>query len=209
MKKIDRSDVINAPFIKPIIVIPNFFTSEECDTIIEDLNNPDKILSEDHAYGENGDFRISARNFALKFDTNKKLYNKVQSAMLKANKENFLYPNPKFPDPLFSSEYLKGDFRTLHHDGGYVDDLFYGKDDPAEYKKFRTRKLTTVIQLTDKDEYVGGRLKLPFYDNYLPEGFHEKGSMIIFAAHLLHHVEKVKSGTRYTLINFMCSDYKK
>jgi predicted 2-oxoglutarate/Fe(II)-dependent dioxygenase YbiX len=208
MEKISRSEPRKVEFIKPVVLIPNFLTDSELDLMEKILHEKSEndIKWIDDVHAEKGDYRISAINYELTEDGRaKKIITKVRKKILSVNKNNFKFPRPKFPDPLFVSHYFEGGFRTLHHDGGFVDEQFYGKDDEVQNKRFLNRRITCVIQLSDKNDYEGGELVIPFYEKFIDkEVFHKKGTMILFASHILHEVPPIKKGSRKSLITFMC-----
>jgi len=71
-----------------------------------------------------------------------------------------------------------------------------------------TRKLSTVVTLTDSSEYEGGELEFDLRN--LSEGTGNniitckeilpKGSIVVFPSHIWHRVKPVKKGTRYSLV---------
>ena len=70
------------------------------------------------------------------------------------------------------------------------------------------RKLTLVVQLTDAEEYKGGKLFLSIPNNIggISEpseveavDFNLKGSIIVFPSWTKHKVSEVTEGTRYSL----------
>ncbi|MCK6372011.1 MAG: 2OG-Fe(II) oxygenase [Gammaproteobacteria bacterium] len=84
-----------------------------------------------------------------------------------------------------------------------VDVLEYGLDGFFDWhvdigpKIFSTRKLTLVTSLTGPDDYQGGDLL--FADGGGPIRL-KQGTTAIFPSYLLHKVEPVTQGTRYTLV---------
>jgi PKHD-type hydroxylase len=61
-----------------------------------------------------------------------------------------------------------------------------------------SRKLTSVILLTDPSEYEGGALSLLIYPELIdiPK---TRGTMVVFPSWLLHQVSPVENGIRQTL----------
>lgn len=58
-----------------------------------------------------------------------------------------------------------------------------------------TRKLTTIIQLTDGNEYEGCTLNLPDWG----DAPREKGSAIVFPSYMYHKVSRITKGERHCL----------
>jgi PKHD-type hydroxylase len=88
------------------------------------------------------------------------------------------------------TSYSKGEFYNWH-----VDSTMNNND--------IDRKLTCVLQLSDKDDYEGGELQV------LHPGYHgmevapkEKGSLIVFDSRLAHRVKPIKSGRRISLVSW-------
>jgi PKHD-type hydroxylase len=71
----------------------------------------------------------------------------------------------------------------------------------ATDRKNFTRKLTTVIQLSDPNSYAGGEVKLygTVIDNEALVGQKDRGCAIMFPSDTLHEVTKVTAGIRYSL----------
>ena len=202
--KINRKEPTKAKFIKPVVVIPNFFTAKECREIIDLQNRVEKIEWTDFATGDNADYRIDAINYILSEHTNKELLLRLRSAILEANKNNFGFTDCRFPDPAYMVKYMKGGFRSLHSDGGYVDKHFYQKNVSKEMNRFLNRKLTAIVQLSDPTkDYTGPGLNIPFFETDLPKTWQKRGTLIVYAAHLLHSVGPIESGHRYSLATFM------
>lgn len=63
------------------------------------------------------------------------------------------------------------------------------------------RKLSVVVQLTDPDEYEGGEFKFKYVEQ--PEGFNNKGSVLVFPSYLEHCVTPVTKGTRHSLVTWI------
>lgn len=62
------------------------------------------------------------------------------------------------------------------------------------------RRLSLVLQLSNKDSYTGGRLEL---EAGLPEEqFREQGDLIVFASSVRHRVTPVTEGARHSLVTW-------
>jgi len=108
-----------------------------------------------------------------------------------ANFANFKYNISEFESLQFLS-YEEGMFYVVHNDvSPYVKDISH------------RRKLTVIIQLSDKNDYTGGDVIL--YDSGLnPEIMsREKGTIIVFNSAITHCVSKVITGTRYSLCGWL------
>ena len=116
-----------------------------------------------------------------------------------ANRNAFGFDLKMFTEIQFT-EYSEKDLGTYdwHHDTAWVSP-----------KLFR-RKLSLVIQLTDPDEYEGGRFEISKDDCTEcpdPEKLKPKGTVIIFPSFLRHRVTPVTKGTRNSLVSWMEGPY--
>lgn len=87
-------------------------------------------------------------------------------------------------DPLVM-EYKAGDFFNLHADIGT------GQNS--------TRKLSLIAFLSPAGDYEGGQLVL---DTQQQDIVQTQGSALVFPAYLVHRVEPVTRGTRFTLVSW-------
>lgn len=91
-------------------------------------------------------------------------------------------------DPMQFAVYRRGDFFEWHKD-------------MLRVRRETIRKLSVVLQLSERASYRGGALE--FLDNdrgvYVPDGFAERGSVAVFATLLKHRVTPVKEGERRSL----------
>lgn len=63
------------------------------------------------------------------------------------------------------------------------------------------RKVSFVLQLSDPNSYEGGKLELRLPDgSSLPEGVHNRGSILVFPSFWKHRVTPVTRGVRYSLV---------
>jgi PKHD-type hydroxylase len=62
------------------------------------------------------------------------------------------------------------------------------------------RKLSIVIQLSDPSDYEGGNF---LFWNDSPEGFKERGSVLVFPSFRPHKVEPVTKGLRRSLVSWI------
>jgi len=66
-------------------------------------------------------------------------------------------------------------------------------------RRTSTRKLSMVVQLTDPEEYKGGKLQF-FLNRDIITAPKEKGTVIFFPSYLTHRVTKIEEGTRNSLV---------
>ena len=119
-------------------------------------------------------------------------FHKIQSASNKLNSKFFGFD----VEVLRTIQYTVYDDTNSHYDWHW--DSFVGNAlDNLEDEK--QRKLTSVLQLDDPDDYEGGTLEL-LPCGELKEVERKKGLMVTFPSFVLHRVTPVKSGTRRTLV---------
>lgn len=108
-----------------------------------------------------------------------------------ANQKNFFYDIKELSQVDFL-KYNEGMFYDTHVDTSL------NSDDPSS-----KRKLTIIVQLSDRSDYSGGEVYV--YDDrgeleLLPS---KKGTIIVFASNRLHKVDKIKSGVRYSIVSWL------
>jgi len=86
-------------------------------------------------------------------------------------------------------EYTTGGHYSWHHDVDFENES--GAD----------RKISTVVQLSDPSDYVGGDFEFSRIET--PQGFRTRGSVLCFVSYNTHRVTPLESGTRYSLVNWM------
>ncbi len=86
-------------------------------------------------------------------------------------------------------------------------------DCPHDIKKHgKVRKLSVTVSLTDPKEYKGGDFEFDFRTHkdvnkikfYKSKKIKPKGSIIVFPSYTWHRVLPVTSGTRYSLVAWVC-----
>lgn len=118
------------------------------------------------------------------------LYTRIETMALKANANAFGFDIAGFHEVQFT-EYSADNEGTY----GWHEDNNWTKDTPFD------RKMSMVIQLSDKEDYTGGKLMLTH--DPLPAGtFENQGDVIFFPAFNRHMVTPVKLGTRYSLVTW-------
>ena len=86
----------------------------------------------------------------------------------------------------------------------HVDKGFYEPHEDTDMPDINgmQRKLSFTIQLTDPRAYEGGHLVFPSVSDYDPSNVLEQGTAIIFPSYLVHGVQPVTSGVRYSLVGW-------
>jgi len=123
------------------------------------------------------------------------IYAKIETMALKANANAFGFDLAGFHEVQFT-EYNAEDSGTYN----WHEDNNWTLDKPFD------RKMSMVIQLSDKDSYTGGKLELTH--DPLPAGtFENQGDAIFFPAFNRHRVTPVKLGKRYSLVTWFLGNH--
>lgn len=115
------------------------------------------------------------------------IYNNLLNLAKRANREMWNFHITSMLDDLQFTEYNSSD------EGHYDWHLDFGG------RRTSTRKLSMVVQLSDPDDYEGGRLQFMINRDILDAPI-EKGTVIFFPSYLMHRVTRVESGMRNSLV---------
>jgi PKHD-type hydroxylase len=165
------------------VIYEDVFSPEECNMItgIKGYEEPSRIYTPDGPVVN------------LKYKDTK--------TIIISNDPNIVWVGSRLADILndANSKYFKFNINVM----GEVNMLNYKKDGILEWHtdygpgEVATRKLSVVAFLSDRKDYQGGQLVFFPEQPLIPQ---IQGSVIVFPAYLLHKVEPVTSGSRYTLI---------
>lgn len=170
------------------------FTPEECQWLVEyglthkpvtaTVGHGGKSVVDDH-------LRRSKVRWLSRTDPNMAtFYDRIECMALKSNANAFGFDIAGFHEVQFT-EYNADDSGTY----GWHEDNNWTKDTPFD------RKMSMVIQLSDKEAYTGGKLEL--VHDPLPAGtFENQGDVIFFPAFNRHRVTPVKLGVRHSLVTW-------
>jgi len=75
-------------------------------------------------------------------------------------------------------------------------------DDPTGFKQGPTRKLSSVLFLSDPKDYEGGELQICNSPENIITIEPKKGRMVFFPSFTIHRVNPVTKGIRYTAVNW-------
>lgn len=177
---------------KPVVVVPDFFTVEECLRLRNTLHKNCEAAQSDYTEGK----KVSWYD-AVDADKESALLLRTLNAVRKANRQNFKFdPRVFLAQTAYVNRYQGAtrDIRDWHTDLG---------GGSAEY---RLRKLTGVVQLSAFDEYEGGELVFDHYHALAADAQKialQQGSLIIFPAYEWHQINEVTSGDRYSFTLFV------
>ena len=108
-------------------------------------------------------------------------------AVADANRESFGFEIHEFQEPMQTARYAASE-------SGHFDWHMDVGDGPIAAR----RKATIVVQLSDPGEYDGGKLEING-DGRSRAAPVEQGSAIVFPSFVLHRVERVSHGERWSL----------
>jgi PKHD-type hydroxylase len=169
----------------------NAFTLEELDTIKTIGNSYPKQLAEVGG-GEDSqvsDYRKSEISWIPEEPNNQWLYDKITQYAISANKEMWNFDIWGYHDAL--------QFTNYYGDGGHYD--WHADLGPG----ISNRKLSVVLQLSDPKDYVGGELQMNTGGG-ITSVAKEYGSLCFFPSFVLHRVTPLTSGTRTSLVTWLC-----
>mgnify|MGYP005989910387 FL=1 len=145
------------------------------------------------------------RKSNIKFINPPWITNELKGVVAIANQEgNWNYQYSDNEDIQFT-EYKK----NQHY--GFHSDQF-----PTPFVKGRLkgliRKISMSVNLTDPSKYEGGEFLFRVsagngeYKTISPEGFREKGSIVVFPSFVIHTVKPVTKGKRHSLVMWTCGN---
>ncbi len=168
---------------------PELCSKKECQRILELAEGyPDK---EGMVTGEGGDpttkdrVRISTVKFGQPDEDNQWVFDKLETKIMEMNKV-YQFDLQGFFEGYQVAEYTDGGHYTYHMDIG-----------PGALS---ARKLSMTLQLSDADDYEGGDLRIITLPEPAPR---QQGTLTVFPSYLLHAVEPVKKGVRYSLVSWV------
>jgi PKHD-type hydroxylase len=200
---------INNPNIDPLCVSYDFFSKEDLKNIFNCTGDnefqPAKINDFDEQKVTKklkGKLDKKHRNCDVKIISLNEKTNWIYEKII--DKINFInYKNYnmilKFIEPL---NFLKYSYNEFEDDSGYYhihvdDDGLY-----SSHNYLIIRKLTFVVQLSEPQDYEGGKLFL-YYNQEKHESPNEFGSIIIFPSRIAHEVTPITKGNRYSLVGWI------
>lgn len=169
-----------------------FLSADECNSIINIGNSHSRQMS---CVNETNDIINSIRKnhvvFLKSLDAeNEWIFSKLASTVNSLNKQFWNF-DLKFLETLQFTIYDEpGDFYTAHMDMGH--------------NKVESRKLSIVVQLSEPDDYEGSNLQLHSCGGDFYNTIRDRGTLIAFPSYKVHQVTPLISGTRYSLVSWVC-----
>jgi PKHD-type hydroxylase len=173
----------------------DLFTEDEIDEIVKYCEEAPRIDGQIGAgAGEklDIDIRKSKVSFIERNEENNWFFSRIQAASNKLNSKFFGFDI----EVLNTMQYTVYDEEGSHYDWHW--DIYTGNA-LNNLEDIKQRKLTSVLQLDNPDDYEEGFLQLNSCGT-ISEVDRKKGYMVCFPSFLVHRVTPVKSGKRRTLV---------
>lgn len=163
---------------------PEVFSPEECERIIATPGKTNTSpLAEEIVHGQR--IRNSESTYLYSTPENEWIYQRLLGLLQRVNQESFHFHIDSF-SPLQRLKYTEGGHYNWHVDLGF--------------KELSNRKLSLVAFLSDPQTFKGGRLKMITGVQKRDELPQAQGTVVIFPSYVLHQVQPVLEGTRYSLV---------
>ena len=175
------------------IMVSEFLTKEECNIILDfSLKELELVPSKTFSDYTNGNVNTSIR------ESNQVFYPYYEKFPFLLEKMSKLLNQYIFVKG-FDLNFKKSEFQfTQYYPGGHFD---WHKDTTEKKIADYDRYCSLVIQLND--EYEDGDLELKLSDDSIMKVEKGIGNTIVFLSNIEHRVTGVKSGNRYTLVNWV------
>lgn len=190
------------------ISYPGYFSSEECDKIIEFGKKRLKTAT----LGPVDVLNEEVRKCEVAWINESWIFERISKAVSSANKDagwNWFYDTI---EPVQFTSYGLNEHYNWHSDWGSDFLSTYNCPNNPDYHG-KVRKISATINLVDGNEYDGGNLMFanPKYlhrnfgkngekELYDVEDIRSKGSIVIFPSFTYHKVSPVTKGRRYSLV---------
>ena len=192
---IDKNKVTVIDIPCPVVIIDEFYNSDEVDLIMHELNflTPNKLLPPEESGSAHSDGRMLKKNQGIFLDD---LYTEREvSNILKVNRKAFSNEVLNLlteTHPIFESyQYANKDCTLVSH---YRDDNYYEAHRDSSV-------FTTLSWFFNKPKpFEGGDLVLPDYNITIECKFNR---IVFMYGSTLHEVTKIKGDGRYCISNFV------
>ena len=179
--------------IDPWAFVGNLFTKEECEKIKEigdKLPKKEGLIFSDEEYKKDEVIRKGNISWINSSDPECDfIFRKLTDAALAINNKFWQFDLDYIENLQYSSYDNTEDHYNWHMD--------------MAFKSVHYRKLSFSLQLDDPETYEGCDLELD-YGGKLIQTKREQGTLIVFPSYALHKVTPLKSGTRKSLVGWIC-----
>ena len=163
----------------------NVFTPEECKELIK--IGESQILTPGTIFKEGVDLTIRECNIAWLYPEDMDwAYKKIVPIVNTLNNDFFKFDLFGLTEGF---QFTKYEAPSGHY-GAHIDKCFRGL----------VRKLSITIQLSNPENYEGGQLALHLNGSSPTLPTKEQGKLIAFPSYVLHEVQPITKGTRYSLV---------
>lgn len=180
--------------MQKIFTIENFLSEEECFDLITNIKKEYTLTQATVAGTTNSEGISDVRKSSITFLPNIESIDEKLKSTLRDNIKLNGFEATKL-NPYQFTEYKVGEYYEWHTDSSET--------------IYTERFCSIVIQLNDS--YEGGELEIT--DKDIIKIKKKTGTLCVFYSSMLHRVTSVTSGTRYSLVNWVCLDklknYKK
>lgn len=173
------------------------FTDSECKLIVDlgtKIKSTKGLINNESTQSNATKLDVQYRKSDIAFfdpddESTKWIFRKVTDLVVHMNKEFWSY----------DLQYIE----TLQFTSYKDEDDFYGCHIDQSMTGVHNRKLSFSVQLSDPKDYQGAELvmyveKKPSVTNK------QRGDAVFFPSYVLHEVTPLKSGTRYSLVGWVC-----
>lgn len=180
-----RNDYLNKP-----MVYQGLFSPQECAQI---RNLPFLSVRPGRVYAADGtavdrEIRRATSRVIEPWPAHTWIFERVKALLESLNRQFYQFALSEM-SPLQVLEYTSAGFYDWHTDLGEGE--------------ISTRKLSLVVFLSARADYAGGRLQIERPEPVLAQ---EQGTAVVFPAYMLHRVEPVTDGSRWTLVAWAHGD---
>lgn len=163
---------------------PSVFNPNECQKII-DMHKHASVIKHEKSADDKTKIRFTEVYWLFPDDNTRWVYEKLTRLVKKVNTDVFKYELDGVPFKIQLTRYVTGGIHNWHCDVG-----------PKETSR---RKISLSVQLTDPVQYEGGKLSL-MTNNGVKEGSSDQGDASIFGSWVMHKVDELSSGERWSLV---------
>lgn len=182
---------LNVPNNVTWAYLQSFLSEEECERIISSAMENSPLESYVGAGIVDNNIRKNRVIFLPSHDDRYRwAFDKIAQCAISLNRQFWNF-DLSFVETLQFTIYDRDqDFYTAHMDTGH--------NVPEQ------RKLSLVVQLSEPDSYVGSDLQLHSCGMEFFNTVRDRGTIIAFPSYMVHRVSPLLSGTRFSLVSWVC-----
>jgi PKHD-type hydroxylase len=187
----DYTYYLNIPNNVVWAYLADFLNNEECDKIIAAATQDNIIESYLVGGVVDNDIRKNRVVFLPSHDDRYRwAFDKIARCVINLNKQFWNFDLTFVETLQFTIYNREQDFYTAHMDTSH--------NNPEQ------RKLSFVVQLSDPTNYTGSDLQIHSCGLNFFNTVRNRGAIIAFPSYMVHRVTPLLSGTRYSLVGWVC-----